>query len=147
MWPLLLLGVFWLGALGPSTLLASWQKTWEGQARGLGDVANVGRVDGEKTKQTLPASQHLPTCQGYLHAFSRKLPNSSAGVWLHQTPDRRCPAMFVPPPPKVPPPMPVVAPYVSDADTRKRLWELQMRQHWKAIEGWEWFEGTWVWWC
>ncbi|CAK9055011.1 Uncharacterized protein SCF082_LOCUS29801 [Durusdinium trenchii] len=43
--------------------------------------------------------------------------------------------MFVPPPPKVVPPMPVVAPYVSDADVRKRLWELQMRQHLKALEG------------
>ena len=42
---------------------------------------------------------------------------------------------FVPPPPKVVPATPVVAPYVSDADTRKRLWELQMRQHLKALEG------------
>jgi len=31
--------------------------------------------------------------------------------------------------------MPVVAPYVSDADTRKKLWELGMRHHLKALEG------------
>lgn len=45
-------------------------------------------------------------------------------------------AMFTPPPPKTLPPMPVVAPYVSDADTRKKLWELGMRHHLKALEGW-----------
>jgi len=44
-------------------------------------------------------------------------------------------AMFTPPPPKTLPPMPVVAPYVSDADTRKKLWELGMRHHLKALEG------------
>ena len=44
-------------------------------------------------------------------------------------------AMFTPPAPKTLPPMPVVAPYVSDADTRKKLWELGMRHHLKALEG------------
>jgi hypothetical protein len=44
-------------------------------------------------------------------------------------------ALFTPPPPKAVPPMPVVAPYVSDADTRKKLWELGMRHHLKALEG------------
>ncbi|CAE7891566.1 hypothetical protein AK812_SmicGene21515 [Symbiodinium microadriaticum] len=43
--------------------------------------------------------------------------------------------MFVPPPPKVVPPMPVVAPYVSDADQRKKLWKLGMQHHLRALEG------------
>ncbi|CAE7393826.1 unnamed protein product [Symbiodinium pilosum] len=43
--------------------------------------------------------------------------------------------MFVPPPPKVVPPVPVVAPYVSDADQRKMIWKLGMQQHLRALEG------------
>jgi len=33
------------------------------------------------------------------------------------------------------PPMPVVAPYVSDADQRKKLWKLGMQHHLRALEG------------